>query len=700
MNNHTYLVEVLVEEMPAQYVRQITDQFKERVAAFLKDNRLDYEDIKVFATPRRFAVLVNGLADKQTDLSETAKGPAKAIALNEDGEWTKAAQGFARGQGADVDDIYFAELKGKEYAYIDIKHPGQNSAVVLPGISDVIRGMNFPVRMYWDSHQTFQYIRPIHGIVSLLDKDVLPFTMEGILAGNTTLGHRFLSQDAVEIPFAGAYEEKLQEHFVIADQDKRKAKIEKQIEAIEARERVRVHEDPELLEEVTQIVEWPTAFLGHFDEKYLSLPAPVLITSMRDNQRYFAVDTEEGTLAPAFVALRNGNEEHLNQVRQGNEKVLVARLEDALFFVDEDKKHTIDEFKDQLTGVTFHGEISNMADKMARSTAVAKQLYNNYWETTDVFAGELFDEFMAKIDRTGAIYKFDLVTQIVDEFSELQGVIGDIYAKEAGEDPEVAQAIREHYLPLAAGGDLPESPLGLLFAIADKLDTIISFFKINKIPSGSNDPYALRRQMIGIVAMIRHYQLPLNWVKALPALLKDIYGVEDPESQAQLTNQIIAFMDDRVKTILKDQDIRLDISEASRSARLKDINTIIQTAKALDEDAKRDGFKETAEAWQRVVNLGMQKEESMRDQWRIQPDAFETDSERDLYEQVKALNFDVSPESRLDQLDALEGVITQFFIDNMVMSDDEVQQKNRLTLLEELADFILGVADVRAIQEK
>ncbi|MDO4669900.1 MAG: glycine--tRNA ligase subunit beta [Aerococcus sp.] len=699
MNNHTYLVEVLVEEMPAQYVSGIAEQFKERLATFLADERLDYETLTTYATPRRFAVVVSGLADKQEDLNETAKGPAKAIALTEDGQWSRAAEGFARGQGVSPDDIYFAELNGKDYAYVDVKHPGKNVSEILPGVSELIRQMNFPVKMYWGTHRTFQYIRPIHRIVSLLDKEVLPFSVEGITAGNTTLGHRFLSEGEVEISFAGAYEDTLYDHFVIADQDKRRAEIVKQIEALEASENVQVHDDPELLEEVTQIVEWPTAFLGHFDEKYLALPAAVLITSMRDNQRYFAVDDADGNLAPAFVALRNGNDHALDVVRKGNEKVLVARLEDALFFVDEDRKHTIDEFAAKLSGVTFHGEIGTMAEKMARTTVLAKALYN-YWQTTDYFAGELFDEFMAKIERTGAIYKFDLVTQIVDEFSELQGVIGEIYAAEAGEDPAVATAIREHYMPLSAGSDLPASPLGLLFAVADKLDTIISFFNIGKIPSGSNDPYALRRQMIGMVAMISEQQLPLDWAKALPMLLADIYGITATDKQIALTDSIIAFMDDRVKVALKDENIRLDISNAARGARVKDINTVMQTAKALNQATTAPHFKETVEAWQRVVNLGTKADDNLSDQWRVQPDAFETDSEQELYDEIKALKFDVAPESRLEQLTALKDIITQFFLDNMVMSDDETQRKNRLTMLEQLAFFIQGVADVSEIQEK
>ncbi|MCI5775689.1 MAG: glycine--tRNA ligase subunit beta [Aerococcus sp.] len=697
MNNHQYLVEVLIEEMPARMVRAVSEQFKERVAAFLTDNRLSYEDIKAYATPRRFAVLVSGLADKQTDFTETLKGPIEKIAKTEDGEWSKAALGFARSKGAEVDDIYFKDLNGKSYAYVDIEHSGSKTRDILPGIADVIEAMKFPQTMRWSTEPHFEYLRPIHGIVSVFDKEVIPFTVRNITAGNATLGHRTLSSGDVTINFAGNYEEILEEAYVIADQDKRQVRIEEQIATIADDAHISVVEDPELLEEVTQIVEWPTAFLGHFDEKYLELPEAVLVTSMRDNQRYFAVRDMEGNLAPYFIALRNGDDTNIEGVKAGNEKVLVARLEDALFFVGEDREQTIDDFAAQLSGVTFHSQIGSLADKMASTTALAKALYS-LWETTDTFAGELYDEFKPKIERLGAIYKFDLMTQVVDEFSSLQGVIGEIYAREAGEDEAVATAIREHYLPTQSKGEQPKTPLGILFAVADKLDTIIHFFVIGKIPSGSNDPYALRRAMIGIVQILLSEHLPLRWDTQLPKLLEDVYGMS-AEDSAVLTEQVLKFVDDRLIAVLKEAVIRSDISDAVRHATVRDVVFITEAADVLQALSSEDNFKDAVEAWQRTVNLGT-SQESLKDRWRVQTNAFETDSETALYDAQNALEPDASPETALSQLEDLVPQITAFFDDNMVMVDDETLRNNRLTILEKLSDAILAVADVRRINEK
>lgn len=698
MNNHQYLVEVLIEEMPARMVRAVSEQFKTRVADFLEENRLSFEDIKAYATPRRFAVLVTGLADKQSDFTETAKGPTEAIAKGDDGEWSKAAMGFARSKGVDVEDIYFKDLNGKSYAYVDIAHSGSKTRDILPGIASVIESMQFQNTMKWSTESHFTYLRPIHGIVSVFDKEVIPFAVRHLSAGNTTLGHRTLSEGEVTINFAGNYEEILEAASVIVDQDKRQALIQEQIASIASDAKVSVIEDPELLEEVTQIVEWPTAFLGHFDEKYLELPEAVLITSMRDNQRYFAVRDEQGNLAPYFIALRNGDNTNIEGVKAGNEKVLVARLEDALFFVGEDRARSIDDFAEQLSGVTFHAKIGSLADKMASTTALAKALYS-LWETTDTFAGELYDEFKSKIERLGAIYKFDLVTQVVDEFSSLQGVVGEIYARELGEDDAVATAIREHYLPTQAKGEQPKTPLGILFAIADKLDTIIHFFAINKVPSGSNDPYALRRAMIGIVQILLSEHLPLHWEETLPEVLTNVYDMADEESE-KLTEQLLKFVDDRLVAILKDASIRPDISDAARHASVRDVVYITETAEVLQSFSKEENFKTAVESWQRTVNLGTSQDEPLKDRWRIQASAFETDSEEALYQAYKELESDVSPETALQQLESLVPKITAFFDDNMVMVEDDTRRNNRLTLLEKLSDMILAVADVKRINEK
>lgn len=371
MSQHTFLFEIGLEEVPAQYVRNAVNQLKSLVENFLSDNRLTFDNVETFATPRRLTVRVNGLADKQTDFSEVAKGPAKRIAQDEEGNWTKAAQGFARGKGASVEDIYFEEVKGEEYVFINISEPGSQAADILQDVVSVIDQMSFPVSMHWASYDV-KYIRPIHWMVALLDDQVLPLTFLNLTASNISRGHRYLGSQEVVIADANAYEAALADEFVIVNQDERKALIEQQIEQLANENKYQIDIDADLLEEVTQIVEYPTAFIGNFDDKYLALPDEVLITSMKNHQRYFYVKDQVGKLLPLFLAVRNGNADHLDNVRKGNQKVLTARLEDGFFFVNEDKTKTIQDFQDRLAKVTFHAEIGSLQEKMARTGQIAK----------------------------------------------------------------------------------------------------------------------------------------------------------------------------------------------------------------------------------------------------------------------------------------------------------------------------------------
>ncbi|KAA9301856.1 MULTISPECIES: glycine--tRNA ligase subunit beta [Aerococcus] len=690
MSKQQYLLEVGLEEMPAKYVRQISQQFQDRVASFLTDHRLTYDAIKAFATPRRFAVLVDGLADQQTDFVETAKGPSEKIAKDDQGEWTKAAQGFARGKGLSTDDLYVED----GYIYAEIKEAGKPSQEILPQISQCITQMTFPVSMYWSTHQNFKYIRPIHWFLSLLDDQVLPFELLGIQADRYTRGHRFLGHDQLAIDKASNYEKLLERDYVIADQDKRKEVIVQQIKDLAEAEGVQVSQDEALLEEVTQIVEYPTAFIGSFDDKYLALPDPVLITSMAEHQRYFYVSDHEGNLLPKFVAVRNGNEEGLENVRHGNEKVLVARLEDGLFFVEEDKKQSIDDFAKRLSHVTFHAEIGSMKEKMNRVKQIAKFLYN-HWTMENLFADYLSSDFEPLIERTGDIYKFDLETNIVNEFSELQGIMGEYYAREAGEAEEVAVAIREHYMPIASDAALGQSALGILFAIADKLDTIISFFKIDRIPSGSNDPFALRRQMIGIVRLLAAEELPFDWGEDLEAILEAVYPSE--AGQADLADQVYAFMLERLKNVLESEGYTRDISQAVLGSSCQDINQKLAAAKVLADHHSDEDFKSIIESWNRILNLKGKMEEFDIDQVSLSADLLETPSEEALYQAVDSLHLGDTPADYYQALAELAPLIEQFFEDNMVFTDDEAVRNNRLVLLAKIGQPVKVLANTKEL---
>lgn len=673
---NTYLLEVGVEEMPAHVVTPSIQQLHQRVAKYLKEQRIDYNHIQEFATPRRMALLIDGLSDKQPDIDESVKGPAKKIAQDEDGNWTKAAIGFTRGQGASVDDIEFKDVKGTEYVFVEKHIAGKTVAEVLQGLPDVITSMNFPTLMKW-GYNNLQFIRPIRWLVSLLNDEVVPFKILDVEAGRQTQGHRFLGHP-VDIASANDYEQTLHDDYVIADQTKRKQLIKDQITQIIDEHGWQIDWDADLLEEVNNLVEWPTAFAGSFAEKYLALPEAVLITSMKDNQRFFCVRDQNGKLLPHFISVRNGTTKYLENVVKGNERVLVPRLEDAQFFYEEDQKLSIDQYVERLKKVSFHDQISSMYDKMARTAVIANILGKQL---------ELTDEELADLARAAQIYKFDLTTQMVGEFAELQGVMGEIYAKLFGEKADVAAAIREHYLPISADGALPETKIGTVLAIADKLDSIMSFFATGMIPSGSNDPYALRRQAYGIVRMIANqgWHLPLLGMQAEFAEAIDQAGIETKFDYQKNADQVRAFFIDRLKQYFSGQKLRHDIVDAVTDTQQNDIASILAAAAAIDQQKADSGFKDDIEALTRVLRIA---KKGQSDAMKVDESLFQNPSETKLYNAVNSLQAgfaNLQMADKLHQLRSLAPVITEYFDENMVMDKDEQVKNNRLAQLNQIA---------------
>ncbi|MBF0600700.1 glycine--tRNA ligase subunit beta [Limosilactobacillus oris] len=670
---NSYLLEVGVEEMPAHVVTPSIKQLHQRVADYLKEERISFDEIQEFATPRRLALLIRGLADKQPDVDETVKGPAKKIAQDSDGNWTKAAIGFTRGQGATVDDIEFREVKGEEYVFVEKHIAGKPVAKVLAGLPNVITAMNFPTLMKW-GYNNLQFIRPIRWLVSLLNDQVVPFSILDVAAGRTTRGHRFLGHD-IELATAEDYEAELEKEFVIVDPLRRKKIISDQIDAIVEEHDWVIDKDPDLLEEVTNLVEWPTAFAGSFDKKYLVLPDEVLITSMKDNQRFFYLRDHQGKLLPNFIAVRNGNKEYLENIIKGNERVLVPRLEDAKFFYEEDQKLKIDQYVDRLKKVSFHDKISSMYDKMQRVAVIAQLL----GKRLNLSATELAD-----LDRAAHIYKFDLTTQMVGEFAELQGVMGEIYAKLFGEKDDVAAAIREHYMPISAEGDLPATKLGAILAIADKLDSILSFFAVDMIPSGSNDPYALRRQAFGIVRIINDRGWHLSLLGIQPFLIK-AFADSDVAIDFDLTKNAPAvrtFFLDRLKQFFSGRRLRHDIIDAVTDTENDDIETVFEAAAAIDEHKEDTDFKDAVEALTRVLRISKKGHPGLAAQ--VDPSLFENPSEKKLYTAVNevaagAANRTVA--ENFAELRQLAPVITEYFDENMIMDKNEAVRNNRLAQL-------------------
>lgn len=588
------LLEIGLEEMPAHVVTPSRIQLEEKVIKFLDEHHLDYETVQSFATPRRLAVKVTAIPEKQADVEEEVKGPAKKIALDAEGNWSKAAQGFVRGQGVTTEDIVFKELNGVEYVYVTKFTKGQSAKEVLTKLNDVITSLTFPVTMHWANYD-FEYIRPIHWIVALLDDEVIPFKVLDVTTGQTSRGHRFLGDD-VTFQHANEYEAKLKEQFVVVQPNERKQMIVDQANALAAEKNWQLALDEELLEEVTNLVEYPTAFVGSFDEKYLSVPDEVLVTSMKEHQRYFDVRNDQGLLMPHFIAVRNGDNVHLENVIKGNEKVLIARLEDAEFFYNEDKKLTIEACVEKLKNVTFHEKIGSIYEKMQRVALIAQIIGRKVG---------LSEEELEDLKRASEIYKFDLVTNMVGEFPELQGIMGEKYALLQGEKPAVATAIREHYLPTSSEGELPETAIGAVLALADKLDSVFSFFSVGMIPTGSNDPYALRRQTYGVIRIIedKGWTFPLVQLQTEvdEAVNQDVekYGVLLNEGQAE----VVEFVKARLRQLLMTKNVRHDIIDAVVSAEQADLSKLFASANILKSRFEDQDFKPSMEALTRVINL-------------------------------------------------------------------------------------------------
>ncbi|MFV0561378.1 MAG: glycine--tRNA ligase subunit beta [Enterococcus sp.] len=686
------LLEIGLEEMPAHVVTPSMKQLEEKTIKFLDDNRLTYDTVEAFSTPRRLAIKVTNLPERQEDTQEEVKGPAKKIAQDAEGNWSKAAQGFVRGQGLTTDAITFRELKGVEYVYVTKYIHGQETKDVLVGLADVIKSLTFPVTMHWADYD-FEYIRPIHWLVALLDDEIIPFSILDVTTGRASRGHRFLGED-VTFAHAKEYEEKLMEQFVVAAPAKRQAMIVEQANALAAKNHWVIDLDPDLLEEVNNLVEYPTVFAGDFEEKYLSVPEEVLVTSMKEHQRYFEVRNDQGMLLPHFISARNGNNVKLDNVVRGNQKVLTARLEDAEFFYNEDKKMPIDYYVEKLKNVTFHEKIGSIYEKMNR-VEVATQIIG---KTVGLTEEELQD-----VKRAAQIYKFDLVTNMVGEFPELQGVMGERYALLNGEKPAVAQAIREHYMPISSEGELPESAVGAVLAIADKLDSIFSFFAVGMVPSGSNDPYALRRQAYGVVRIIEAKGWTFPLVELQETIDKEInqnvarFGIEFAEGQ----QEVIDFVKGRLRQLMTTRSVRHDIIDAVLEGQQKDLTKLFTAAKILKNHVDDEDFKPSVEALTRVINLAKKAEQA--DGEEINPALFENESEKHLYKAVEELEAQLSEQTMAENYTALielRPLIEQYFDETMVMAEDEKVRKNRLNQLIKIAKITLALASLDQLVTK
>ena len=677
------LLEIGTEEIPAHVMPSLLAQLKKLGEDNLGELRLSFDGVKTMGTPRRLALIVTNLSEAQADLTEENRGPSVKIAFDADGNPTKAAQGFARGQGVDAKDLVVKD----GYVYAKVHKVGARAKDLLPDLMPKIIGsLTFPNSMRWGAHD-YKFIRPIRWLVGLYGTDVIDFSAADVKSGRVSRGHRFLSQGDFTVDSADSYEAACEKNFVIVDQDKRKAMIREQIEKAASAQGGVAEITEDLLEEVLYLVEYPTALVGKFDADYLKLPEAAVITPMRDHQRYFPIK-KAGRLMPMFITVRNGGTEHLDTVRQGNERVLKARLEDAKFFFDEDCKKSLAEHRERLHTLVFQEGLGSV---YAKSERLAK--------LTEFLADELKIDGQDKKDaiRAAELAKADLVTGMVTEFTELQGVMGKEYARLSGETEAVATAIDEHYLPRFAGDNLPATVAGRLVSLADKVDTIAGTFSRGKIPTGSQDPFALRRQALGLVLTLIEAKYNIS-LTALFDRAMDLYDISDENQRGKLRGEWDEFIRLRLKNVLDNSHIRYDIADAVL-ADVSDVCAAEAKARAWQEFFAADGAILTVQTWLRPVNIAAK--ETGDGSAAVDANLFGTEEEKNLYAAFCRVK-DAAGASLekhdytavLSALTQLRQPVAEFFDKVMVMDENPDVRRNRLALMSEIARLLGSMGDI------
>ena len=678
------LFEIGAEEIPAGFMPNILGQLKQLAETKLNDAHLPFESIATYGTPRRLALIVKGLADTSAEISERHKGPSASIAYDADGNATKAAIGFARGKGLDVADLVVED----GYIYAETKTAGVPAKdIVTDMLPQLITGLNFPKSMHWGNLDA-KFVRPVRWLVALLDEEVIPVEFATVKSGNVTRGHRFLGADEITIKNAASYVDTLKENFVMVDQDARRELISKQLHDIAASKNASIVWDDDLLEEINYLVEWPTALCGGFEESYLALPDAAIITPMKDHQRYFPLVDQDGKLLPMFLTVRNGSDHSIEVVQAGNERVLRARLDDAKFFFNEDRKKPLIDRQDGLTKIVFQEGLGNLADKTERLLKLGR-----------VFGEEcgLHEDAAVVLERATELAKTDLTTGMVTEFTELQGVMGKEYALLDGESPEVAEAIFEQYLPRFAGDVLPQTEAGKVLSIIDKVDNIVATFSRGLIPTGSQDPYALRRQTIGILNIL----LGSEWNISLRPIFKasmELLNVA-ADKQEELLNQVEEFFTLRLKNIFLDREVPhhvIDLLLSNNELSVADAEGLVNAllVNRIDENV------ELVQAYTRMYNLVKDVEYT-----GVNSDLLKEDAEKALFEAAsKASEASLAAWESNDYAAVvavpaiLVPAINKFFEDVMVMDKDEAIKANRLQLVRLAYNVMAIIGDISALK--
>lgn len=686
-----YLLEIGVEELPSRFVNLAIEQIREKTEQALNENDIKFGDLEIYATPRRLALFINDIRERQDNISKEVKGPAVKIAFDKDGNPTRPLEGFMKAQNINLSNIEKRDIKGNEYIFAVIEKKGEDTREVLKTIiPDMIRHINLPRNMRWGG-KNLRFPRPIRWVLSLFNDTVVEFPFEGIEVSNISKGHRFLGSDHIIVDKVDNYMKLLEDNYVIVDQKRREEIINFESKKIARSLGGEIKENKELLEELVYIVEYPTPIKGKIKDEFLILPKEVITTTMIDHLRYTPIYNSKGELLPYFITIRNGNKDYEDIVINGNEKVLGARLSDAKFFYEEDISKPLKDYVDALKGVNFADKLGNMYDKQVRDKNIALNIGKSL---------EVADETLKALERTAMLSKADLTTHMVTEFTELQGVMGSIYAGLSGEKDIVKTAIYEQYLPRHSGDSLPKSTVGSIFAIADKLDTIAGLFAVDKIPTGSQDPFALRRSAIGIINIIREN----NWKISLEeicsqALFEYVNKMNLIFNYDKVMENINDFFKQRVRIMLQDEGIRYDVIDAIIENE-NSIYEIFRKAYKINSwfnDGDRSKF---VDSFVRINNLTSKEKEFKK----FKSELLKEKAEKDLYEKYLSLKDKLDSlynESKiyeyLDFYSQISETIYNFFEKVMVMDKDENIRANRMALINMVEEPVKKILAIEKI---
>jgi glycyl-tRNA synthetase beta chain len=681
------LFEIGTEEIPSGYMAPALKDLESEARRLFQEQRVAYSGVQTLGTPRRLVLYVERLEETQSDRVREVVGPAKSVAYDQEGRPTKAALGFARAQGIPVEKLQVRTLDRGDYVVASIEERGARLEELLPTILPrLVSSLSFPKFMRW-GQGTIRFVRPIRWLLALYGGRVIPFEIDGVVSGNRTFGHRFLSRGQIRVRSFEDYLTRLEERYVIVNQARRRQLVVKLAQEAAARVGGRPVLDDDLVESVTYLVEFPNVVCGGFEREYLSLPRDVIMTPMRKHQRYFPVVDKAGHLLPHFIAISNMKTKDMEVIREGNERVLRARLKDADFFFKEDRKVPLADRVPKLNGIIFQERLGTMLDKVERLQQLAAHL-----------AGKIAPQLTSDVRRAAQLCKADLVTTMVKEFPNLQGIMGREYARLSGETPAVAQAIEEHYLPRFAGDRLPESLPGAIVGLADRFDSICGCFGIGLIPSGSEDPYALRRLGQGLVQVLLSQGIDLPLSDPVGRSL-ELFGDRLTRPKERAARDVVEFLAARLEATLIERGISGDLVDAALSVNGERVSEAGRRAEALAAFRNEADFGELAVAFKRVINIipeGFFKP--------VEPSRFVTSAERALHGEavnLKAQTEDLVREGdyfrALQRIAAIRPIVDMFFEEVLVMVDDRDLQENRLALLKEVADLFSGIADFSKI---